>query len=526
MTLLAPTIRRWRDRLSMDMFVILALAIVISTLSVYFDGFEWLHDISRSHEAYQIDEFVTFGFFLSLVLVVFSWRRVLDQRREIEARKRAEEYAQQIANADSLTGLPNRRRLEIDFDTALGQTRPHRKRAFLLFDLNRFKPINDVYGHQAGDRVLIDFAHRVSATIGRDSTMYRLGGDEFAVLTGPFSDIDQVSRMARRIVAAMDSPVAIGHTAISVGVGIGISVAPDDGTTRTELMRRADVALYRAKTQMESEFHFYEPSMDQHLLRRSHIEAAMRTAITDGSIRPHFQPIVRLSDGRIVGFEALARWTHPTYGELAPQEFIAIAEDSGIMPLLTLHLLRRACEAATSWPDNLILSVNLSPAEIGDPTLVLRVLKTLGDSGLSPRRLEIEVTESALVRNFETAQRTLTAFRDAGISIALDDFGKGNSSLQHLRELRFDRLKIHSSFIRQMMVSPEAAAMVSAILHMAKALDLTTTAEGIEQAAQIDLLAADGCVEAQGHHFGAALPAESLEGFIGNSKRRATARRS
>lgn len=502
------------SRIRNDMIVIGGLAIAITAISVWFDLFDQLYEYSRRHEEYEIDEFLTFGFIASVALAVFSWRRVKDQRREIDARRRAEERAHQLANADALTGLPNRRRLEFELDAALAAVKAGRKRAFMLIDLNRFKPINDVYGHQAGDDVLVDVARRLSATVDRDSLVFRLGGDEFAVLTGMFSDSEHAGRMARRIVMAMEIPFAASEASLTVGMGIGIAVAPDDATTTSELMRKADVALYRAKRQRVSGYHFFEPDMDRKILRRSQLEADMYAAIDTGSIHPNFQPIVRLGDRQIVGFEALARWTHPLYGEIAPAEFIAIAEDCGLMPKLSAHLMHQACETAATWPSDLVVSINISPTEIGDQTLVLRILKVLGDTGLPANRLEVEITESALAGDYDTAHRTLKTLQDAGIRLALDDFGAGNSSLRHLRELRFERLKIDPTFISQMGISPEAEAMVQAILHIATALNLKTTAEGIETSSQIGPLIAEGCAEAQGFHFGAALPAAEVRTLL------------
>ncbi len=505
---------QFNRRIQRDLIVIAGAAIAVTALSFWYDLFDRLYEYSRAHEDYEIDEFLTIGFVASIALVVFSWRRVKDQRREIVARRQAEERAHLLANADALTGLPNRRRLESEMDAALANVKPNRKRAFMLIDLNRFKPINDVYGHQAGDDVLVDVAHRLSATVDRESLVFRLGGDEFAVLTGEISDVEPAGRMARRIVAAMDIPFAASEASLTVGLGIGIAVAPDDATTTSELLRKSDVALYRAKSKRLSGYHFFEPEMDRVIMRRSQLEADMRTAMSDGSIHPNFQPIVRLGDRQIIGFEALARWTHPKFGDISPTEFIAIAEDCGMMPKLSEHLLRQACAAAVTWPSELIVSINISPTELGDQTLVLRILKALGDTGLPANRLEIEIAERALVGDYEMAHLTLKTLQDAGIRLALDDFGAGNSSLQHLRELRFERLKIHRTFIAQMATSPEVEAMIQAILHIATALNLKTTAEGIEKSSQIAPLLAEGCAEAQGFHFGAAVPAADVQALL------------
>ena len=510
-----------QERLIMDLIIIGGLAVILAIVSVSIDAFERINAFSRSHEAYEIDELLTIGFFASIALIAFSWRRVTDQRREIVARRKAEERARHLANADALTGLPNRRRLEAELDAALVGVEAGQKRAFMLMDLNRFKPVNDVFGHQAGDELLVEVARRLNETVDRGSIVFRLGGDEFAVLTGTFDDVEQVSRMARRIVAATDRPFLINDTALTVGLGIGIAVAPTDATTTPQLLRKADVALYRAKSRRTSGYHFFEPEMDRKLMRRSQLESDLPVAMKNGDIYPVFQPIVRLGDGHIVGFEALARWTHPTFGDVEPLEFIAIAEDCGLMPKLSDYLLHRACTVAATWPSDLIVSINVSPTEIGDQTLVLRVVKTLANTGLPANRLELEIAERALVGDYETAHGTLKNLQDAGVRLALDDFGSGNTAIQHLRELRFERLKIDPEVIAQMSGSAEAQALVQAILHVATALNLKTTAEGIEESSQIAPLVAEGCAEAQGFHFGAPLPAKEIDQLVATKQIRA-----
>ena len=509
-----PIVGTRRNRLLWDVVLIGGFAFAVTALSIAFDVFDRIYEYSRHHEEYEIDEFLTVGFVASVALFIFSWRRVRDQQHEIAARGRAEQRAHRLANVDTLTGLPNRRRLEADLEEAVLTATLDEKRAFMILDLNRFKPINDVYGHLIGDDVLVGLAQRLVETVDEDTLVARLGGDEFAVLTGAISNAEQATRIARRIIAAVDEPLKVDTLELSLGVGIGIAIAPHDASDASELMRRADVALYRAKAERKSAFHFFEIEMDRQARKRAHLEADLRRALADGDVRPYYQPIVRLEDRRIIGFEALARWTHPEYGIIDPAEFVGIAEDCGLIPQLSSTLLRHACADAVQWPQPAILSFNISPTEIGDPVLVLRVLKILGDTGLDPRRLEIELTENALVKDYDSARLTLEALRSAGIHIALDDFGAGNSSIRHLRELRFDRLKIDKDFIAEMNSSEEAAAMVKAILQLASALNLTTTAEGIEQSNQIGPLMADGCAEAQGYHFGAALPGEEVRDLL------------
>jgi diguanylate cyclase (GGDEF)-like protein len=492
-----------RRRAFVDAIVIAVLLLFAFWLIKDLDLFEKLSAFVHEHEDTQLDEAVIVALFSVFGFFLFGMRRLQDQGREIKARQRAEDRAQHLALADALTGLPNRRQFAIRLTAALEGGDGV---ALMMIDLDRFKPVNDVFGHAVGDQVLIAFARRASATAGPAALLARFGGDEFALLLPIVDDIEEPSRLARRLLALFDQPFAVEEVQVTLGASIGIAIAPQDGTDPVELTRRADIALYRAKASGRGTFRFFEAEMDAEVKKRAQIERDLRQAIEEGTVRPYYQPIVDLRTNTITGFEALARWHHPEYGDLEPEQFIGIAEDCGLIIALSSHLLRIAARDATEWPSSTKLCFNISRVQLSDPLMVVRILQILGETGLSPRRVEVEISEHALVSEIVAARAALDAFHQAGIRIALDDFGTGNSSLQHLRECHFDRLKIDRSFVTSMTGSDENTSLVNAILGLSKALGLPVTAEGIETEALVHLLKDGGCSEGQGFRFSEAVP--------------------
>jgi diguanylate cyclase (GGDEF)-like protein len=383
-------------------------------------------------------------------------------------------------------------------------------RAVLMIDLDDFKPVNDIFGHAAGDLVLQEAAKRLSIVCGEENLVCRFGGDEFAVLTGAIGALEDAELLARQIVAAFDRPFAIGTAESRMGASIGIALHRAAEATAADTVRHADVALYRAKADHSTTYQVFAPSMDEELRRKNLMEQKLRQAIADGTVRPFFQPLVNLKTSELIGFEALARWHDPELGQVSPADFIALAEETGLITCLSEHLLQLACREAVRWPVHLKLSFNLSPKQLKDRLIGLRILSILGETGLSPRRLEIEVTEGSLVEDKELARELLTGLREAGVRIAIDDFGTGYSSLYHLREFKFDNLKIDRSFVMTMQRDSENAVIINAILNLSRGLGLVATAEGIEREEQLSSLIASGCEQGQGYLFGRAMPAADV----------------
>ena len=304
-----------------------------------------------------------------------------------------------------MTGLANRRQFEkVLKETVASPPGAGRVHAVLSLDLNKFKRINDVYGHAAGDDALVIVAQRLSVAMRNGDLLARLGGDEFAVIARHLAGAEGATGIANRILRGLESPIEVGSNRHRVGAAIGLALVPDDGTNAEEILRKADIALYRAKVNKQSAARFFEEEMDRHSRERESLERDLAAAIETGTVCPWYQPIVDLKTQQVIAFEALARWTHPTLGDIPPDRFIPIAEDCGLIQQLSDYLLRRACVDALAWPDHVMLSFNISPAQLKEKTLGLRILGILGESGLSPRRLEIEVTESAIVRDLDAAK--------------------------------------------------------------------------------------------------------------------------
>ncbi len=459
-----------------------------------------------------LSPFVYLGFFMSFAIAAASALKSLRLRREITARRSAEAAAHSIARRDALTGLPNRRMLLETIGAA--RTGIGRHCAIFLIDLDRFKPVNDIYGHAAGDAILCEVAERLRACLPRDAAAARLGGDEFAVVLPGATSNDDLMRLALQLIHGISEPVSWLGTRVDVGATIGIALMPQDGSDAEMLLRAADIAMYRGKREGRGTYRFFEQAMDEELQARVSLECALRAAIQAGEIRPHYQPLVALPGQTLLGFEVLARWYHPTRGIIAPNVFIPIAEDTGLITELCYSLLRRACQDAKEWPAHLGLAINISPTQFKDRLLAPRLLAILRETGFQPKRLEVEITESALTNDLDSARATLTLLQSAGVSVALDDFGTGYSSLYHLRELRFDKIKIDQSFVQSLGDNQESAKIIGAILGLGRSLGIATTAEGIENTDNSDWLASMGCTTGQGFLFGAPVPASEIDSLL------------
>ncbi|MET0436177.1 MAG: EAL domain-containing protein [Devosia sp.] len=433
---------------------------------------------------------------------------------DISPFREAEAEIRHLAFHDPLTGLANRRRFEEQLGSCLQEVDTEKQIAILLLDLDGFKAVNDTHGHAVGDRTLKAFCEKVSAILPSDHCFARVGGDEFAIIIRANSS-HEAQEVAYRIIEALAEPFVVDELGIVLGVGIGIVLSPDDGRHPDDLLRRADRALYRAKALGRSTVRHFEADIDLVSEHRDQLKHELREAIASGNIIvPYYQPIVSLDDGRILGFEALARWESENLGQVPPDVFIPIAEQDGLISTLSSRLFDQACRDAAAWPEPLTLAFNISPASLRDHTLGLRILAQLAQSGLRPSRLELEITESALVDNLRIAQDTINLLRQAGIRIALDDFGTGYATLSQLMSFHPDKIKIDRSFVSRLEENEEAREIVRAILGLARGLGLSTTAEGVERPQQLEYLRTNGCSGGQGHLFCRAIPAAEVPSFL------------
>jgi diguanylate cyclase (GGDEF)-like protein len=431
--------------------------------------------------------------------------------RAHEAARLAREQAQALARMDSLTGLPNRRMFAGELQSAVDRAENGSAHyAVLVVDIDRFKPINDLEGRRVGDAVLSEVARRLREVVRKRDVVARLGADEFAILMEASrpTHADQSMRLATRALAAIREPIQLGDRSVGVTASIGVSACPGDGLDVETLLRAADIAMRQAKKDGRGRFRFFERRMDEELRNEAALETALEAAIIAGEIRPNYQPLVDLEKDRVYGFEVLSRWTHPVCGEIAPDMFIPLAERIGLIDDLTWSVLRRACREASAWDADIRISVNISPVQLKDPTLASRLFDVVAAENFPPKRLEIEITESALVEDVDTARQTLAALQARGVSISLDDFGAGYSSLYHLRAFRFDKVKIDRAFVLAMEHDDESEKIVDAILGLSKNLGLTTVAEGVETASVLRRLVERGCEFGQGFYFGRAMSFE------------------
>ena len=488
-------------------FGAVAATVLLYSVLVRLNLIGWLYAMSRDYATWPVDQLIVLFVCLSFAFLFLAIRRSFQLDREIARREEAEQRAHALARNDVLTGLPNRRAFAGTLEAAIARARRDaRGCAVLLVNLDRFKPINDLHGHAIGDIVLREIGARYKALAPDAESLARIDADAFALVLEHEIGGDAPHRLAQRLIAAARETIKLGAVSLDLGATAGIAVCPADGITVESLLHAADVALRRAKRDGRGEARFFEASMDVELRTRAALEADLRRAISNGEIRPHYQPFFDLTNHQLLGFEVLARWEHPSQGQLPPDLFIPVAEDTGLIGELTAVLMREACREARIWPAELTLAVNISPIQLQDRWLPQRLLAILTETGFPAGRLEVEITENALVADLDTARGVLAALQNVGVRIALDDFGTGYSSLHHLRELKLDKIKIDRSFVLTMDQGGESEKIVSAILGLSRSLGLSTTAEGIEGATSLDQLKSMGCDIGQGFLFGAAVP--------------------
>ena len=436
--------------------------------------------------------------------------RRLMEIRDIRERKAAQEHISFLAHNDMLTGLPNRENLSARVNEAIGRARDTGQRCALIWiDLDRFKEINDVYGHFAGDRVLRLVAEKLRFELPADVMISRFGGDEFVVFYDQINDTAEARLIGQQLRRLLNRPILLEDRPITVGASIGVAVFPEDATTADDLLKNADLALYCAKAEGRARCRLFSDEIGRERQRRTVLSEQLKGAIANGEIQAYFQPLVRTQDGSVAGFEALGRWFHPEFGAVPPFEFVRIAEDTGLIGNLTDTIMRQAIEAAKSWPSDVRISVNVSPVQINSD-LVDHVRAIVTSSGFDPHRLELEVTEDVLIKDFEQTASMFGRLRALGIQVAMDDFGSGYTSLGNLRRLNFDRIKIDRIFTNDLPDHRRAAAIVRALFVLARELELDVTVEGVETEQQFTFLRAEGCAEVQGYLFSPPKPASAF----------------
>jgi diguanylate cyclase (GGDEF)-like protein len=426
---------------------------------------------------------------------------------DITERTRADEKIAHLAHYDALTDLPNRVLFRERLEQAMKAVRPGEQLAVLYIDIDEFKSVNDALGHPVGDELLMGVADRLRGCLKGSDVAARLGGDEFAVIQTAIKSPSETTELVDRIHSAIRQPFDCAGNLITSDASIGIALASGEGLDLDQLLRNADLALYGAKGDGRRTYRFFEAGMDARARERRSLELELRQAISDGSLEAYYQPVLNLETNRISSCEALLRWRHPERGMISPAEFIPVAEETGLINQLGHWVLNAACAEAVNWPDEVRVAVNVSPIQFRSQTLALNVAAALAASGLSAGRLELEITEAVLIRDDEAALEVLHQLRKLGVRIALDDFGTGYSSLSYLQRFPFDKIKIDRSFIRDLAGAGASSSIVQAVVNIAAASDMTTTAEGVETEQQRNLLYILGCTEMQGFLFSPAIPA-------------------
>ncbi|WP_293883399.1 EAL domain-containing protein [Sphingomonas sp.] len=455
-----------------------------------------------------VDRMLSIALILNIALIMFGWRRYRDLSDEISERATAELRATTLALRDPLTGFYNRRALAEQGAELLAKTlRRQKSLAMLMLDLDHFKNVNDVHGHAIGDALLKCVAAEVAKLMPPSAIAARLGGDEFACMFAyDGGNPEIVEHVAQAIVSRLALPFDADGAHVHISVSLGISFSDSGCETIDAMTRRADIAMYAAKHQGRNRYAWFDVSMEREMQARNDAEMGLRIGIPKGEFVPYFEQQIDLTTGRLHGFEMLARWDHPTKGLILPDQFICVAEDTGMIADLSMSVMRQALVEARNWDPSISISVNISPTQLKDPWLAQKLVKLLTETGFPPTRLEVEITETSLFENLALAQSIVGSLKNQGIKLALDDFGTGYSSLAHLRALPFDRIKIDKSFITSIIDNPESAAIVNAITRLGDSLGLPVTAEGIEDAAIEERLRQLGCHKGQGWLYGRPLP--------------------
>lgn len=498
-----------RTKAGREAIALLILGLILYPVFVHLNLYESLQAFLDRFENWQADEIVMAVLTAGLMGFVYAWRRSSDLKKEIRCRDAAEQRANWAAFHDPLTQLPNRYFAEDRLKNS--RSAGSSTKSVFAVDLDGFKKINDLLGHHGGDELLVTIAQRMRDQLP-DDIVIRMGGDEFLILSAAEPG-DAARVAAERIVSLISRPLIVGGIQVDVGASIGIANI-ENSVDFAEAVRSADVAMYEAKRRGRNGVCLFQPEMKRTLAARVAMEKALRRAIEEDRIELDYQPLVRLDNGVVHGFEALARWTDDQGISVPPSIFIGVAEEAGLITDLSSRLLWHACTAALEWPASLRLAFNISPSQLTDRRIGDRIVGILADVGFPPERLEIEITESAVVRDLPGAVKIIEELRRAGIRIVLDDFGTGFSSLSQLANMPFDKIKIDRGFTDSLVRDEKTLKVVKAIVGLGYGLGIPTTAEGIEEGYQLEQLKRLGCDYGQGYLFGRPMPATAIAGFL------------
>lgn len=482
-----------RNRVSIqDLGILLAILLVLAYVAFQIDIFETEGSVSAGELKIELDESLLLGSILALGLLVFAIRRYYEQKREVARRIEAEKQARILAYQDPLTGLANRRQFEEALRMAVASPpRTGAVHAVIILDLNGFKQINDAYGHGVGDDVLVVIGQRLQRAIREGDLLARLGGDEFIILAQHLAGPEAAANIALRIIDELREPISVDAIRYDAGAGIGVALLPTDAHSGEEAVRKADVALYRAKAERRSTFRFFEEDMDRLVQERGQLERDLRTAVIDDGIDVRFRPSFDLRTGKVIGFEAVPSWITADGTEVPPERFLPIAEETGLIYGLGQRIFEKAFIAAKQWPSDVTLSIDVLPGQLRDRDFGKTILQLLQSTGFSAQQLDIEITESLVVHDLEAAKLALGPLRAAGVRLTLDNFGTGYSNLYHIQEFKLDKIKIDRRFIENMN-EEETAKMVRALAGLGQGLGLVVSADGLEGRANSETLLKSG----------------------------------
>lgn len=487
------------DRLAGCIVVATAMLLIANSVALY-DAFTHPYN----EQVQRATQLTLVAFILNVALLMLGWRRYRRMKRQIQSYAVAEKHAAKLAVTDPLTGFYNRRALkELTDDLISNCAEEDRAVAFMLIDVDDFKQINDIQGHSAGDYLLSEFASRVRPIAPRRAYLARIGGDEFAFAFAYNRQVPQEAiRFAEAVIRETRRPFVREGVHIDASVSIGLVRHEGEKILCDDLMRRADLAMYEAKRSGKNNICLFDEEMEHALRERLDLQDAIRQGIEGNEFVPHFEPLVDMKSGDIVGFEMLTRWNNPDWQDVPPERFIGLAQNAGLIDQLSFKIIEKAFIEARDWDSSLSLSINISPMQLLDENLAQTILKLLIATGFPAERLEVEVTESAMFKNIELARTVILNLKNQGIRVAYDDFGTGYSSLTHLRELPFDRIKVDRRFVGSVIEDENCAALVRAIAALCGSLNIPMTAEGIENKAICEFIAATGDMVGQGYHFG------------------------